>query len=314
MWQADTLSDETVSGGDGENGKQIYRLSNYIGCIVTFSYFIVNTFIFSQSVFYNKDGLAHSLFLGVTLLICLVASKWFSIFSCGSRRDYNFSKIERIILFFILLSANFSIIIALVLMPGLNRFHIEPAGSNKIQSSAIELLIAGVLGPAVEEIQFRGVYLNALKKYGAGFAILTSSVVFALLHPGIRFFIALVLGIFTGILMIITGKVIWPIFYHSIYNTTLLFLENEKSIYFMALCICIFMGTALSLYLAGKTYLRVGNIKKSCLAMFQQWKKDKIKYEIYFSSWGMVIMYLTFGLPGFLMMFQGIMYGLAAVR
>ena len=68
------------------------------------------------------------------------------------------------------------------------------------------MLYAGFLGPIVEEIVFRGVIMNSLKKYGKVFAIITSSILFA-------FFCGIILGYITT-----EYSIKWAIVLHIINN------------------------------------------------------------------------------------------------
>lgn len=44
------------------------------------------------------------------------------------------------------------------------------------------LLYVGILGPIMEEVVFRGVVMNSFRKYGKGFAIVTSAFLFGIFH------------------------------------------------------------------------------------------------------------------------------------
>ena len=74
--------------------------------------------------------------------------------------------------------------------------------SNDIQQSmntAGMMLYSGIIAPVVEEIIFRGVIQNGLRKYGRLFAIITSSLLFAFFHSDIEqglfaFLMGLILG------------------------------------------------------------------------------------------------------------------------
>lgn len=49
-------------------------------------------------------------------------------------------------------------------------------------SSWVYILAVVILAPVIEEFVFRGVMLSKLEKYGTGFAIITSSIIFAIAH------------------------------------------------------------------------------------------------------------------------------------
>ncbi|MDO5041627.1 MAG: type II CAAX endopeptidase family protein [Peptoniphilus sp.] len=74
--------------------------------------------------------------------------------------------------------------------------------------------------PAIcEEIFFRGALINSYKIYGGKFAILMSSLVFALFHFDVQNFIApLLLGVLFGNLLELTGSIFAPMLAHFLNN------------------------------------------------------------------------------------------------
>ncbi|WP_161522246.1 CPBP family intramembrane glutamic endopeptidase [Bifidobacterium xylocopae] len=94
-------------------------------------------------------------------------------------------------------------------------------------SAALPMLLYSCLwGPVVEETVFRGAVLGALKRYGRGFAIVTTSFLFALLHGNLSqsvfaFGLGLVLG-FVGC----EYSLIWPIGLHVASNLAAFYLPN----------------------------------------------------------------------------------------
>jgi membrane protease YdiL (CAAX protease family) len=84
--------------------------------------------------------------------------------------------------------------------------------------------LATLLGPAIEEVFFRGFLYGALKKnIGILWAILVSSLFFSLLHTNlIGFMPILSLGIFLAYLREKTGSLVPPITVHIIHNTALI--------------------------------------------------------------------------------------------
>lgn len=93
-----------------------------------------------------------------------------------------------------------------------------------------------VIGPIFEEILFRGIMLNGLvKKYSNKMAIITSSIIFGLVHFNIyQFSMAFLFGLFLAFLYLKTHSIILCIFahiFHNIYTTvTLLYLPKYFSI------------------------------------------------------------------------------------
>lgn len=56
------------------------------------------------------------------------------------------------------------------------------AGNDSFELFVLELFSTAILVPVMEEFAFRGVLFSALKKYGMGFAIVGSALIFALVH------------------------------------------------------------------------------------------------------------------------------------
>ncbi|WP_246060398.1 CPBP family intramembrane glutamic endopeptidase [Peptoniphilus catoniae] len=82
--------------------------------------------------------------------------------------------------------------------------------------------------PAIcEEIFFRGALINSYNIYGGKFAILMSSLVFALFHFDVQNFIApLLLGILFGNLLELTGTIFAPMIAHFL-NNVLAFISSK---------------------------------------------------------------------------------------
>lgn len=157
-----------------------------------------------------------------------------------------------------------------------------------------------------EEIFFRGVLLEQLRKYGDVFAIFTSAIIFGILH-GIRFMHATILGIITGFLYVVGGGITWPILFHFLINFGFgsEFLENALTALFsevavvddafMLVSIMILSGMVLvvSFVLCRKddalTDLRHGWNKK---VIVDQIKQDKTKYKIFFKRPIIIIFFI----------------------
>lgn len=74
----------------------------------------------------------------------------------------------------------------------------------------LNILIVSIFPAILEEMVFRGYFLRTLLPYGEGFAILVSSVLFAMMHGNIlQIPFAFIVGLTCGYLVIHTGR-IWP--------------------------------------------------------------------------------------------------------
>ena len=88
-------------------------------------------------------------------------------------------------------------------------------GSNWIWS----LIFAGILSPIIEEMMFRGVMLNKLRRYGDKVAIITTAILFGLFHANFsQFFYAVALGMIFAYVALKTGTIKYSIILHIIVN------------------------------------------------------------------------------------------------
>lgn len=87
----------------------------------------------------------------------------------------------------------------------------------------VSLVLSGlVLAPIVEETIFRGLLWRTLSQYGQLFALLTTSILFVLMHGAGAPFIIVMLGVSAGLVMSRTDNLIYPILMHMIHNSGLL--------------------------------------------------------------------------------------------
>lgn len=81
------------------------------------------------------------------------------------------------------------------------------------------LVLAVICAPIIEEILLRKVFIDRVRKFGDGWAILLSGLLFGLLHGNFtQFFYAALLGAFLAFIYIKTGKLQYTIAMHMILN------------------------------------------------------------------------------------------------
>ena len=85
---------------------------------------------------------------------------------------------------------------------------------------AILFVVAITVVPAVvEEFAFRGVIMGSMKKYGSGFAVIASSVLFGLMHGNIvQIPFATALGLVLGYVTVMTGSIVPAMIIHFLNN------------------------------------------------------------------------------------------------
>ena len=138
----------------------------------------------------------------------------------------------------------------------LNHFHIyvlQPA--TVYPNNPVALILYGVfltIVPAFfEEILFHGVILYALRRHGDTFALILSSVLFAIMHGNLPSAMnAFVMGIIIGYFVIRTGSLLTGIILHFINNSMVLFLNwiqltmgGDQTFIYMIYIICLLAGS-----------------------------------------------------------------------
>lgn len=97
----------------------------------------------------------------------------------------------------------------------------EPTVSSQLSFLPLTLkfIIAVIVAPIVEEVLFRGVFLNKLAvRFGIKKGILFSSIIFMVFHINSLFIPQLIAGLLFGIIYIKTKQLIYPILAHSLNN------------------------------------------------------------------------------------------------
>lgn len=118
----------------------------------------------------------------------------------------------------------------------LNRFGVERSYSSSekpegIFGFALIVISTAVVPALVEEFAFRGILLGLLRPYGEGFAIITTSVAFGLVHINIeqKIFACLV-GLALGFIRVKSGSIIVCMAVHAINNLIAVFVSHIRDI------------------------------------------------------------------------------------
>ncbi len=99
-------------------------------------------------------------------------------------------------------------------------------------ATLIFILAHVIIAPILEELLFRGLILERLRRYGDVFSVLTSAMMFSLLHSSLQSFpSAFVSGIIFGLIAIWTGSFLAPTIIHALNNalSVLLILISAKA-------------------------------------------------------------------------------------
>lgn len=120
-------------------------------------------------------------------------------------------------------------------------------------------ITVAIIPPVVEELFFRGLVLQSLRKFGDGFAIVASSVLFGLFHGNfVQFVFAFIAGLVMALVVVRTGSLWTSILIHFLNNgisyavqVTGRFLGEEQAnqIYSVIVMVILALGLLSILYL-----------------------------------------------------------------
>ena len=155
----------------------------------------------------------------------------------------------------------FSVLDALLSLVGY-QFHVleQVTPSEQVSMNIIIAITTMMIAPIVEEIYFRGVLLNGLKRHGVMFALIVSSFIFGFSHGSIPQGMAIFLASFVlGYLFIRTNNIVPGIIVHMINNlfavVNLLF---QDQIVIVGICTVIFTCCGLyTLYFLFKNHKQI---------------------------------------------------------
>ncbi len=301
-------SDSALSTDENKNEKNIASLANRIFIIwliatqgiLWFSYFLQ----IPSSLIESASGifLRRILMLPVAVIMgCYLLRIRPKMMLYSEVKAPSLLAIDKFLLTISCLAPKF--VILFLINPLFEKFALPPIlpfQNNVFDSILIEITTC-VVAPIVEEILCRGIFLRSTQKYGTMFAIVSSALVFAAWHGGIRIFHSFIGGLLYGILFVKTGSIIWPILLHILYNSmnslsdaiknSVVFPFGDNGIYFICIvlgCICFFCY-AFRQHLAIQNF-SLANVKK----LGEKLKADKRNYFQYFTSAGMLLLLLIY--------------------
>lgn len=162
-----------------------------------------------------------------------------------------------------------------------------------VPGTVLYFIMLAVLPPIFEEIAFRGILMQSLRRFGDGFALLVSSVLFGLFHLNmIQAPYAILLGLWLGYLVLRTGSLRISMVLHACINfsagvmSILMASLSEQALIAVTLVYLIFwiftgVGSLLFLILRNR-----GSFK---LHPAQTWMHLGKKLGVFFSSVPMII-------------------------
>lgn len=104
---------------------------------------------------------------------------------------------------------------------GLTGRTIDLSATTSFGANVFMYFYACLLGPVLEELLYRGILLQSMRKYNERFAIFLSALIFGLMHQNYQqFVLAFLIGIPLAIVTIKHGSIIPAVCTHIIVNTT----------------------------------------------------------------------------------------------
>lgn len=293
-----------------ENLDGIVTFANRFVILFLVSYFFARIIIgilqkiLKISIF---DNMTHILLPFFSLLFVLtIGSRLFRTtpkqIILGERTTSKLPVIDSILLMLSLFFFEYGIV--LLSLPYLKSFSPDEFNPEPMFNLIISIIGPCILGPVNEEILCRRIGFQYAQKYGTMFAVVTSSVLFALMHGvSLQVLYALLLGFCVGILCAKTGRILWSILLHMAHNGFMVvmtylfpFYEGIPSPRFYLLwalfavlsIMCFLLYAARQKISLGALFIKA-NVKK----LWMQMKSDKSKYKAYFTSTGALVVYFV---------------------
>ena len=103
---------------------------------------------------------------------------------------------------------------------GLSSATVDLSPTTSLPANLLTVFYACLLGPVLEELLYRGVLLQSMRKYNERFAIILSALIFGLMHQNYQqFFVTFLVGIPLAVVTIKYNSLVPSIFAHIFLNT-----------------------------------------------------------------------------------------------
>lgn len=154
--------------------------------------------------------------------------------------------------------------------------------------------IATAIVPAlVEEFACRGIVLGLLKKYGEGFAIISSSIIFGIMHGNFEQIpFAVLVGLVLGYIYVKTKSIWTCVAVHCVNNAISViftYLQNIASINMQNLLYMVYLILSLLAAIIGVLLLVKNNNENYALEKSEEKITNKQKYTWFFTSWAIIV-------------------------
>ena len=167
-------------------------------------------------------------------------------------------------------------------------------------AAMLYLLNLTLFGPLVEEMVFRGIVMNTLRRFGDSFALLISSLLFAFIHMNLtQMPNAFLMGLVMGYFVLCTGSLWVGVLIHAVNNSLVLLLNGvlysvpqSASVMVMLSVFSLYLigGIIALLYLVRRHPNMFIFLRSSTLSI------ERKKYIVFFSAMTMVICLIFLGI------------------
>lgn len=154
--------------------------------------------------------------------------------------------------------------------------------------------IATAIVPAlVEEFACRGIVLGLLKKHGSGFAIITSSIIFGIMHGNFEQIpFAIFVGLVLGYIYVKTGSIWTGVLVHGVNNAISVIFTylqnimstNMQNVLYIVYLIISMLAAVIGILLFAKNGDDNYNLEKQDSVI-----TEKNKYTYFFTSWAIIV-------------------------
>ena len=206
----------------------VMLMQTAVGAIVSYLLMMLSVFRFND-VLYSDMGYQ---WLNTVLVPLSTALPFLVYLKIGHKDVTDYLRFEKVGFFTALLCVLSGLALCLLgnypafaIQDFFSQFGYEPSsvisqsGHQTVPLFVLEMLSTAVLVPVMEEFAFRGVLLSALRKHGAGFAIVASALVFAFAHGDFSNVVfAFFAGLVFGFLYVRTGNLWISICIHALNN------------------------------------------------------------------------------------------------
>ncbi len=154
--------------------------------------------------------------------------------------------------------------------------------------------ISTAIVPAlVEEFACRGIVLGLLKKHGKGFAIITSSILFGIMHGNFEQIpFAIMVGLILGYIYVKTGSIWVSVAVHGVNNAVSVcfnYLENVITVNMQNLLYLVYLAISMLAAIVGILLFAKNNNENYNLEKSKESITNKQKYTWFFTSWAIVL-------------------------